>query len=165
MCRFGMSSDIRERDGDRGLVKKPTGFMTSSRCVAAQLSRRCNGLHGHVHLVGRRASSAQVYPQPLCEAMLRGVAQQKRVDSGRKLITPKMNDNQLKKFVGSLASVDTRRIASSGSITTPIGDWSRHWVDPVHEEDGGDDKIGPRPRAGLTYSKKSLMRLRRVCEG
>ena len=109
MCRFGMSSHIREREGDRGLVKKPTGFMTSSRCVAAQLGRRCNGRHDHVHLVGGRASSAQVYPQPLCEAMLRGVAQQKRVDSGRKLITPKMKDNQLKKFVGSFASVDTQR--------------------------------------------------------
>ena len=88
--------------------------------------------------------------------MLRGIAQQKRVDSGRKLITPKMNDNQLKKFVGSLCSVDTRVIGSSGSITTPIGDWNRHWVDLVHEEDGGDDKIGPRPQCGIDILKEEL---------
>ena len=78
MCRFGMSSHIRERDGDRGLAKQTTGVMTSSGCMAAQLDRRCNGQHDHVHVVGGRASTAQVCPQLLCEAMPRDIAQQKR---------------------------------------------------------------------------------------
>ena len=43
MCRFGMTSHIGGRDDDHGLVKKPTGFMTSSRCVATQLSKKCDG--------------------------------------------------------------------------------------------------------------------------
>ena len=30
MCRFGMDSYIKGKNGERGLVKKPTGFMTSS---------------------------------------------------------------------------------------------------------------------------------------
>ena len=145
MCGFKMSSHISETYGDRGLVKKPMGFMTSSKCVAAQLDRRCNGKHDHVHLVGLGASSAQVYPQPLCEAMLRGIAQQKARDACNQLITPKMNNNQLKKFVGSLASVDTCFASSSSSTIAPIGDWCKHWIHPVHEEDGGNDDFGPRP--------------------
>ena len=35
LCRFSMSSHMNEKSGDRGLVKKPTGFMTSSECMAA----------------------------------------------------------------------------------------------------------------------------------
>ena len=124
--------------------------------MAAQLDRRCNGQYDHVHLVSGRASSAPVYPQPLCEAMLQGIAQQKRVDSGRKLIAPKMNNNRLNKFVGSVASVDTRKVASSGLTAAPIGQWSRHWVDPVHEEDGGDDKFGPRHQCGIDICKAEL---------
>ena len=149
-------SNLRERDGNRGLVKKPTGFMTSSRCVAAQLERQCNGQHDHVHLVGERASSAQVHPQPFCEAVFQGFAQQKIVGSGRKLITPKMNNNQLKMSVGSLAGVDTRKVASSGSTTAPIGEWSRHWVDPVHEEDGKRRSVRSSRRSDSVEASDTL---------
>ena len=68
MCRFGTTSHVREKDGPRGLVKKPTGFITSSRCVAAQLNLQCDGSHVHVHLVGGRAAAAQVDPDELCRA-------------------------------------------------------------------------------------------------
>ena len=141
------------------LGEEAYGFMTSSKCVAAQLDRRCNGQHDHVHLVGGRASSAQVYPQPLCEAMLRGIAQQKARDACNQLITPKMNNNQLKKFVGPLASVDTRFAAPCSSITALIGDWCKHWIDPVHEEDGGNDDFGPRPQRGIELLKDELASL------
>ena len=81
MCRFGMDSHISKKDGDRGLVKKPTGFMTSSKFVAAQLGKKCEGRHDHAHLVGGRNSGARVYPQSPCEAMLRGIARQKKDDA------------------------------------------------------------------------------------
>ena len=69
MCRVGMTSHVREKDGPRGLVKKITGFITSSRCVAAQLNLQCDGSHTHVHLVGGRAAAAQVYQDDLCCAI------------------------------------------------------------------------------------------------
>ena len=37
-CQYGLkSSDAR----DEGLVMKPTGFLTNSPCIAAELQRRC----------------------------------------------------------------------------------------------------------------------------
>ena len=33
MCRFRMTTHIEHKDGERGLVKKPTGFLSSSRCI------------------------------------------------------------------------------------------------------------------------------------
>ena len=65
MCRFRMTTHIEPKDGARGLVKKPTGFLSSSRCVRQQLNRKCTGDHSHVPLVGGRAAGAQVYPQML----------------------------------------------------------------------------------------------------
>ena len=80
MCQFGMQSHIDRIGGDLGLVKKPTGFMTSSRCVLQELGKRCSGDHDHVPLVGGRDAGAQVYPQALCEAICLGVAAQKKSD-------------------------------------------------------------------------------------
>ena len=62
----------------------------------------------------------------------------------------------LKKFARSLARVETQKVASFGSTTAPIGEWSQHWVDPVHEEDGGDVEFGPRPPCGIDIFKAEL---------
>ena len=43
-----------------GLVKKPTGFMTSSKCIAKELDKKCDGGHSHVPLMAGRAAAAQV---------------------------------------------------------------------------------------------------------
>ena len=88
--------------------------------------------------------------------MLRGIAQQKARDACNQLITPRMNNNQLKKFVGPLASVDIRFVAPSSSTTAPNGDSCKHWIDPVHEEDGGNDGFGPRPQRGIELLKDEL---------
>ena len=37
MCRFGMESHINEKNGEKGPVMKPTGFLTNSWCVADEL--------------------------------------------------------------------------------------------------------------------------------
>ena len=73
MCRFGMTSHIHGRKGEHGPVKKPTGFATSSPCIAKRLALKCQGGHEHVHLMGGRAAGAQVYPEALCEAIVEGV--------------------------------------------------------------------------------------------
>ena len=52
MCRFRMITHIETKDGRRGLLKKPTGFMSSSRCVGNELNKKCIGGHAHVALVG-----------------------------------------------------------------------------------------------------------------
>ena len=69
MCRFGMESHIDKRQGELGPVKKPTGFMSSSRFVCRELEKKCEGGHTHVPLVGGRASAASIYPLELCEAI------------------------------------------------------------------------------------------------
>ena len=68
MCRFGMRA--RDHLGE-GLVKKPTGFMTDSPYLEAELSRLCDGTHRHVQLLGGRAKAAQVYPESLCRTILK----------------------------------------------------------------------------------------------
>ena len=49
-----------------GLVKKPTGFMTSSKCIAKELDKKCGGGHSHVPLMAGQAAAAHVYPDMLC---------------------------------------------------------------------------------------------------
>ena len=69
MCRFLMTTHIEHRGGEVGLVKKPTGFMSSSPYVLTELDRKCLGGHEHIPLVGGRAAGAAIYPQELCEAI------------------------------------------------------------------------------------------------
>ena len=70
-----------------------------------------------------------------------------------------MIHSQLKKFVGPLASVETRLVVPSGSANARIGDWYKHWVDPVHEEDVGNDEFGPRPQRGIELLEEELASL------
>ena len=81
MCQFGMTSPIMGLRRDFGHVKKPTGFLSSSRFVAEELNRYCDGSHDHVHLMAGKAAAAQVYRPDLCKAMLRGIARQKKADA------------------------------------------------------------------------------------
>ena len=60
MCRYGMTSHMSGRSGDRGLVKKATGFMTSARLVVARLNKQCTGDHDHVHLKNYAMPSPRV---------------------------------------------------------------------------------------------------------
>ena len=41
-------------------------------------------------------------------------------------------------------------------IRRPAGDYPDHWLDNWHEEDGGDDLRGVRPKNGVTLLKKEL---------
>ena len=72
MCRFKMFS---EHEMGRGLVKKPTGFLTNSEHMKNQLDKKCLGGHRHVHLLGGRTKACQVYPENLVRAILRGIRQ------------------------------------------------------------------------------------------
>ncbi len=56
-----METHIEYKGGEKGLVKNPTGFMSSSRYIIQELDRKCTGDHDHVPLVGGRAAGAALY--------------------------------------------------------------------------------------------------------
>ena len=84
MCRFGMEATD---ESGKGLVKKPTKFMTNSRAVFELLDVKCENTalpeelrHRHVQLMSGRARHAQIYPKALCQAVCLGIAAQKKAD-------------------------------------------------------------------------------------
>ena len=155
MCRFRMTTHIGTKNGERGLVKKPTGFLSSSRFIAAELNRYCDGSHDHVHLVAGKAAAAQVYPPDLCKAMLRGTRKQKQADMSRRVSTTSMTEQKTRNFIKSLSSVC---LGTLNNVVTDAcaGNLPEHWVDCVHEEDGGSDDRGVRPQHGITILKEEL---------
>ena len=166
MCRFGMSTHIEDKNGERGFVKTPTGLLPSSKCVREQLGLRCDGGHAHIPLVGGRASGAQVYPQALCEAICKGVAMQKEADALMKVSTGRMTEGELKSFSGLISSVhpwgsnDIRRVMSikeAAGKTHPIGDYPGHCVDEWRELEGCDDEFGVSPQRGVSCHRPRLM--------
>ena len=156
MCRFGMTSHVDARGGPRGLVKKPTGFMSSSKHILDQLDRRCTGDHEHVHLMGGRAAAAQEYPPALCEAIIKGILKQNNHDRQNHVSTQIMTAGELKSFVHSLGGGHICSVREIAKKTTAGVRWPDHWLDPVHEEDGGCDKFGLRPQAGIEILREEL---------
>ena len=82
-CQYGQADDMGNP------VRKATGWLTNSPCVAKALSKRCRGLKGycsrrgggrHATVSGRLAREAAVYPFVLCQAILRGVQKQLQAD-------------------------------------------------------------------------------------
>ena len=58
------------------LAKEPTKFMTNSRSIGRELSRKCDREHRHQPLVDGRAKVAARYPPALCKAICRGAAKE-----------------------------------------------------------------------------------------
>ena len=155
MWQFGMTAPITGSHGQVGHVKKPTGFLSSSRFIAAELNRYCDGSHDHVHLVAGKAAAAQVYPPDLCKAMLRGTRKQKQADMSRRVSTTSMTEQKTRNFIKSLSSVC---LGTLNNVVTDAcaGNLPEHWVDCVHEEDGGSDDRGVRPQHGITILNEEL---------
>ena len=120
-----METHMDHRGGKKGLVKKPTGFMSSSRYIIQELDRKCTGGHDHIPLVGGRVAGAAIYTQALCECICRGTAKRKRMDHRDIIIvnTGKMNADQDEPIVQS----------STSRITRPTGYHPEHWNDEWHE--------------------------------
>ena len=64
MCMFDM---VQEDNQGVARVKKATGFMTNSGCIAERLRVKCNGLHRHITLINGRARAAEVYTDKMCK--------------------------------------------------------------------------------------------------
>ena len=99
MCQFGMMSRTGGVGSPLGHVLKPTGFLTNSKHIAKQLSKRCARDHEHVALVGGRAAAAAIYPKRLCGAICKGLADQLREDAGTTIDTPTMDANGLQSLL------------------------------------------------------------------
>ena len=170
MCRFGMETVDDKISGSVGLVKKPTGFMTSSPCIAAELEKQCDGSHKHIHLVGGRAAAAAIYPEALCQAICRGFIRQKKQDASRQVATGRMDKSQVKSLLQHISScnaVPSRGASSLLSLverdgrSRPIGDYPSHWVDDMHQLDGGSERFGVRPQDGVEVLAKEMDALNR----
>ena len=75
-CMFGLKTWGSSK-AQLVMAKKPTRFMTNSRSVGHELSRRCDGTHQHQPLIDGRAKDAARYPPALCRALCRGIAKEK----------------------------------------------------------------------------------------
>ena len=159
MCLLRMTTHIDTKEGKRRLVKKPSGFMSRSRCVRNELNKKCTGGHAHVSLVGGRAAGAQVYPQALCEAVCRGVSRQQEEDAALGFATGKTSMDEVRQFAHyncNLSDQENCNINRVQSIienedkSSPIGDYPQHWIDAWHELEGGSDAYRVRPQYGAT---------------
>ena len=61
-CMYGLKTWGAHR-GEKVPARKPTTFMTNSRAIGNQLSRRCGGEHSHQHLTDGRAKDAARYTE------------------------------------------------------------------------------------------------------
>ena len=99
-----------------------------------------------------------MYPMQLCEAMCRGIANQKKFEKNGNVSTGAMKVGGLCSFISHfccegptkpLTTATMRNVMAYKHSYKLPGNWSSHWVDFVHEEDGGDDKVGVRPQHGV----------------
>ena len=95
-----------------------------------------------------RAKLAAIYPDRLCEAICKGLLRQKSFDKAGLKTTNRYTKEMLSSVLTS-AGV-TRRDDKSSQV---------HWADEVHEEDGGHDKLGPRPQDGRQILKQGISAL------
>lgn len=162
MCRSGMTSHIDKKDGDRGLVAKPTGFMTSSWDVFEELNKPCKGGHARVPLMTGRASACQEYPPQLCNAICRGVIKQKTLDQEGHTVTGSCSPGQLYSLMIKIVDEPTMKKIKPKHPDCPVmrprGGWRTKWIDSVHKP-GGAYVNGGRIRNGIAVMEKHMSAL------
>ena len=111
-CAYGLTASVR---GESRPAMKPTGFLTNSWCVARELTKRCPGNHKHFSLMEGRAKLAEQYPKKLCQAICKGVSEQKTYDKQGTCCSKALN------------ALDLERIIHDAGRPT-------HWKDDIHQE-------------------------------
>ena len=86
-CMHGLVTPGPLPEKELMAAKKPTQVMSNSWCILHELATRCDKSHVHQELMGGRASKAAEYPDELCRAICRGLANQKRYDLSGKVCT------------------------------------------------------------------------------
>ena len=120
---YGLTSEVSKTAGSLP-AKKSTGFMTSASSIADELDCICSGDHVHQRIIsGRRSRAAQVYPEQLCDAILRGLAKQLTLEESELASSRKVTQQQLSSLLNSTAPARAER--------------KDHWTDTAREDDGG----------------------------
>lgn len=106
-CMYGLKSTDSAGEAP---AKKPTMFATSAGRIADRLSKRCDGMHRHVQLVGGRAGPAARYPRELCEAICEGLREQLQDDAEASLCNIELSSGI--RFFGDLTGkqLDPERV-------------------------------------------------------
>ena len=140
MCSHGMQSEDAE---GIGLVYKPTRWMTNGEELAKQVGKRCSNeqkkefehdWHRHVHLMGGRASAAQIYPKKLCTAIVVGLK------------------NQLVK-IGAMEKGGIGTICCMEPVVEEKDMLETAW-DDIHDRELNKEKVLEARREELSYFKK-----------
>ena len=75
-----------------------------------------------------------------------------------RVATTRMSVDDTRSFVGSLSSVCLGKV--DDVIREGLqGNWPKHWVDDMHERDGGNDKFGLRPQCGIDILEGEMQSL------
>ena len=90
-CMYGLKTR-GSADGEELPAKKPTRFVSNSWFFAQELSTRCDKSHVHQQLMGGRAAVAAEYPDELCNAFCRGIANQLKYDRTGRVCAMKTED-------------------------------------------------------------------------
>jgi len=77
-CMYGLKTWTHDKTKKDAPARKRTRFMTNCIEVAKRLTKTCDHTHAHQSLVEGRAKEAAIYPQALCEAICRGLADEKK---------------------------------------------------------------------------------------
>ena len=125
-----------------------------------ELSRPFRENHQHVQLISRRATACQVYPPALREAFCRGIAKQKAWDAGGLVSGARLGKRELYSLMSKVVDPEVAKKLRTHSrhrpAARPIVQWPGHWVDHMHEHDGGEDKLGERVRDGVEELRKHM---------
>ena len=125
MCAHGMWQVDKEGPGH---VKKATRIMTNSPEVSGQVAIRCPGNHRHIVLIDRRAKAAQVYPEQLCRAILRGARMPQKKDNYQRKPLTEEQRRVLKQSIQDrcrevkLASLTDQEVCEVNSLTHEEGE-------------------------------------------
>ena len=93
-------------------------------------------------------------------AMCKGISKQKVWDAGGVVSTGRVDRKQLmslmSKIVDPVVGKKLRIHSKMRPAARPIGQCLSHWVDNVHEHDGGDDLFGGRLRNGVEVMRQHM---------
>ena len=136
MCAYGM----KVKDAPN---RKPTMWITNSWHIARELQRRCTGDHQHEVLMGGKAVLAQVYPEGLCKAIVRGLRRHLRSRSNIEKLCP---EEVQEVFVGEEEMAIEDGSEAGGEVAAEDGDLEEALDREIEDFDGtrGDGQRGDR---------------------
>ena len=143
MCQFGMTTTL---NGQVGLVRKPTTFLTNSPEVAKRLDQRCSmscrGRTQHIAIQGSRARLAQQYPVGLCRAVAEGVKAEKMIQTSN---------------LSEINAIEVMSLPESIELLN-----SQAWKDTVHDDNDTEWLRAWDDQTGCELNPQEVMKARRL---